>query len=130
MYPGVRLGEASIAINDQECQRIIRIVAVLDQQRSAQIALHGNQVKRWLARVTLQPPCPAATEVAQPIEDNYSAFPFHYLRPLDHAFRRGLPNAHAAMSPGPLLENFSHQVEMILHLFHYHLVSVVYCLKN
>jgi hypothetical protein len=53
MYPRVRLGEAAVAIEDQECQRVIRIVAILSQQRSAQIALHGNQVKRGLALVML-----------------------------------------------------------------------------
>ena len=76
MYPRIRLREASVAIKDQECQRVIRIVAMLSQERSTQVALHRNQVKRRLALVMLQPPCPAAAEVAQTIKNNYSAFHF------------------------------------------------------
>lgn len=53
MYPRARLGEASLAIQDQECQRVTRIVAMLSQQRSAAIALHRNQLKRGLALVML-----------------------------------------------------------------------------
>jgi hypothetical protein len=81
MYPRIRLGEASVAIKDQECQRVIRIVAMLRQQRSTQVALHGNELKWWLALMILQPTCPAAAEVAQPIKDNYSVF--HFPNPPD-----------------------------------------------
>ena len=77
MYPRVRLGEAALTIQNQERQRIIRIVALLSQQRSAEIALHGNQMKWWLTLVMLQPLCPAATEVAYAVEDNYPALDFH-----------------------------------------------------
>lgn len=77
MYPRIRLGETALAIQDQECHRVVRIIALLSQQRSAEIALHGNQMKRWLALVMLQPLCPAATEVAYAVEDNYPAFDFH-----------------------------------------------------
>jgi hypothetical protein len=77
MDPRVRLGEASVAIKDQECQRVIRIVAMLGQQCSAELALHGNQAERRLGLVMLQPPCPAAAEVAQPIEDHDSVSGFH-----------------------------------------------------
>ena len=44
LYPRVRLGQAPLAIQDQECQRVIRIIAMLSQQRPTQIALHRNQV--------------------------------------------------------------------------------------
>jgi hypothetical protein len=63
-------------LNDQECQRVIRIVAVLRQERSTQVALHGNELKWWLALMILQPTCPAAAEIAQPIKNNYSVFHF------------------------------------------------------
>jgi hypothetical protein len=53
-------------LNDQECQRVIRIVAVLRQERSTQVALHGNELKWWLALMILQPTCPAAAEIARP----------------------------------------------------------------
>ena len=53
VYPRVRLGEAPVTIKDQECQRVIRMVTVLSQQGSTQIALHGNQVKRGLTLVML-----------------------------------------------------------------------------
>ena len=53
VYPRVRLGEASLAIQDQERQRVIRMVTVLSQQGSTQIALHGNQMKRGLTLVML-----------------------------------------------------------------------------
>jgi hypothetical protein len=76
MYPRVRLGEAPVSIQDQECQWLIRIVAMLSQERSTKVALHGNQVKRRLALMILQPTCPAAAEVTQPIKNNYSVFHF------------------------------------------------------
>ena len=78
MYPRVRLGQAPLAIQDQECQRVIRLIAMLSQQRSTQIALHRNQVKRGLTLVMLQPPRPATTEVAQPIKNSYSVLGFHF----------------------------------------------------
>ena len=53
LYPRVRLGQAPLAIQDQECQRVIRIIAMLSQQRPTQIALHRNQVKRGLTLVML-----------------------------------------------------------------------------
>ncbi len=53
MYPRVRLGQAPLAIQDQERQRVIRIIAMLSQQRPTQIALHRNQVKRGLTVVML-----------------------------------------------------------------------------
>jgi hypothetical protein len=77
IYPRVRLGKASLAIQDQECQRVIGIVAMLSQLRSAEIALHRNQVKRGIALVMLQPLCPAATEVAQAVKNDDSALGFH-----------------------------------------------------
>jgi len=88
MYPRIRLGEASVAIEDQECQRVIRIVAMLNQEHSTQGALHGNQVTRWLALMMLQPTCPAAAEVTQPIKNNYSAFHFSSLPERAVAVRR------------------------------------------
>lgn len=101
MYPRIRLGEASVAIKDQECQRVIRIVAVLSQQRSTQVALHGNQVKWRLALMMLQPTRPAAAEVAQPIKNNHSAFHF-----LSHLVR-------GATDRSPGLE-FLHKVQVVL----------------
>ena len=80
MYPRVRLGQAPFAIQDQECQRVIRLIAMLSQQRPTQIALHRNQVKRGLTLVMLQPPRPATTEVAQTIKNSYSVLGFHFLR--------------------------------------------------
>jgi len=53
MYPRVRLGQAPLAIQYQECQRVIRIIAMLSQQRPTQIALDRNQVKRGLTLVML-----------------------------------------------------------------------------
>jgi hypothetical protein len=76
MYPRIRLGEGSVAIKDEECQRVVRIVAVLSQECSTQVALHGNELKCWLALMILQPTCPTAAEVAQPIKHNYSVFHF------------------------------------------------------
>jgi hypothetical protein len=78
MDPRVRLSEGLTAIKDQECQRVIRIEPMLDQQRSTMVALHGNQAKGWLSLVMLHPSCPAAAEVAQAIEDHDSVFGFHY----------------------------------------------------
>ena len=66
-----------IAIQDQECQRVIRIIAMLSQQRPTQLALHRNQVKRGLTLVMLKPPRPAATEVAQTIKNSHSVLGFH-----------------------------------------------------
>ena len=80
MYPGVGLGEASIAVQDQEGQRIIGIVAVLSQEPSARITLHRNQLKRRFAWMILEPACPTATEVAQPIKYNCSILGFHFPR--------------------------------------------------
>ena len=76
MYPRIRPGETSIAIEDDECQRVIRIIAVLRQQHSTHVALHGNELKWWRALMILQPACPAAAEVTQPIKNNYSVFHF------------------------------------------------------
>jgi hypothetical protein len=59
---------------------VIRIEPVLDQQRSTKVALRGNQAKGWFGLVMLQPPRPAATEVAQPIEDHDSVFGSHWTR--------------------------------------------------
>ena len=84
MDPGVRLRKASAAVKDQECQGVIRVMAVLDQEGSSKIALHWNQTKRWLGRVMLQPLRPAATEVAQPIEDNDSILVFTLHGPPNH----------------------------------------------
>ena len=46
---------------------------MLRQQCAAERALHGDQAKRWIALMILQPPHPAATEVAQTIENYDSA---------------------------------------------------------
>ena len=80
MNPGIGLREAAFAIEDEEGQRVIRIVTVLDQQLSTKIALHRNQRKGRLARVMNQPPCPAAAEVAQPIEHNNAGVSAHNLK--------------------------------------------------
>jgi hypothetical protein len=82
MYPRIRLSEASVAIKDEECQRVIRIVAMLSQEGSAQVALHGNEAKWWLALMMLQPTRTATAEVAKPIKNNYS--PIHFLGPPEH----------------------------------------------
>ena len=73
MYPRIRLRETSLAIEDQERQRVVRIVAVSRQQGSTLVALHGNQGKWRVALMMLQPACPAAAEVAQPVKNNYPA---------------------------------------------------------
>jgi hypothetical protein len=72
MDPRVRLREALAAIKDQECQWIVRVIAVLGQERSTMVAFHGNQEKGWLGLVMLQPASAATAEIAQPIEDHYS----------------------------------------------------------
>ena len=79
MDPRVRLREALAAIEDEECQRIIRVIAVTSQERSAKVALHGKQLERRLALVMLEPLCTAAAEIAQPIEDHYSIVGLHGL---------------------------------------------------
>jgi hypothetical protein len=82
MDPGVRLGEALAAVEHQECQGVIGVVAVLGQERSTELALHRNQTKRRLSLVTLQPPYPTATEVTEAIKNNYAALGFHCLLPV------------------------------------------------
>jgi hypothetical protein len=72
MDPGVRLGKTFGAIKNKERQRIVRIIAVLRQQRPTKLALHGNEEKRRLDLVTLEPASAAATEIAQAVEDHYS----------------------------------------------------------
>ena len=79
MYPGVRLVKAFAAIQDQKCQWVVRIVSMLSQQHSTEVALHRHQAKRRPALMSLQPSCPATTEVAEPVEDNYSVFALHCL---------------------------------------------------
>jgi len=78
MDPRIRLGEALAAIKHQERQRVIRIVAVLGQKRSAKLALHGDQTKRWLGLVILQPPGSAGAQVAETIKDDDSVVSFHH----------------------------------------------------
>jgi hypothetical protein len=82
MDPRVRLGEALAAIEDEECQWIIRVKAVLDQKRSTTVALHGDQKKGWLGRVMLEPASAARAQIAQPIEDHYSIVGVHRLCPV------------------------------------------------
>lgn len=77
MNPRIRLRERFGAINDQKCQRVVRIVAMLGQECSAEVTLHRNQAKRRLGLMMLEPACTAATEVAQPIEDHYAIYRFH-----------------------------------------------------
>ena len=77
MDPRVSLGEATVAIEHQKRQGVIRIVAVLGQERSAKLALHGDQTKRWLGLVMLQPLGSAAAEVAKTIKDDDAVFSFH-----------------------------------------------------
>jgi hypothetical protein len=79
MNPSVRLRQALPAIEDQECQRIIRVIAVSGQERSTTVALHGNQEKGWLGSMTLQPASAPTAEIAQPIEDHYSIIGLHRL---------------------------------------------------
>jgi hypothetical protein len=97
MYPRIGLREALVAIKDQECERVIWIVAVLSQQRSTSVALHGNQGKRWVALMMLQPPCPAAAEVAHSIKNNYSAFRFQGGLPVRCVPVRGCVRASARL---------------------------------
>jgi hypothetical protein len=77
MDPRIRLGEALAAVKHQKRQRVIRIVAVLGQKRSAKVALHRDQTKRWLGLVILQPPGSAAAEVAKTVKDDDAVFSFH-----------------------------------------------------
>lgn len=77
MYPRVGLGETSLAIQDQECQGVIWVIALLSQQCSTALALHGNEVKRWFALIALQPLRPAAAKVAYAIEYNYPVLGAH-----------------------------------------------------
>ena len=79
MYPGISLSEALLAIDNEECQRVIRIVAVLNQQLSAWSALHGNQAKGRYGGMLLQPTRSAAAEVAQAVKDNQSSLGLHWL---------------------------------------------------
>jgi hypothetical protein len=79
MDPGVRLSQASGAIEHQESQRVIRIVTVLGQQPPAEVALHGHETKRWPALMMLEPPCATAAQVAQTVKDDYSRYGFHFL---------------------------------------------------
>jgi hypothetical protein len=53
MDPRIRLDEATVAIKHQKRQGVIWIVVVLGQKRSAKLALHGDQTKRWLGPVML-----------------------------------------------------------------------------
>jgi hypothetical protein len=64
MDPRVRLRETPLAIKDEECQRIIWVIAVTSQERSTKVALHGNEAERRLALVMLEPPRTAAAEIA------------------------------------------------------------------
>jgi len=73
VYPRIRLSEASLTIQNQKCQRILRIVAVSSQERAPQVALHRNQVKWWRTRMMLQPLCTTTTEIAQTVKDDHSA---------------------------------------------------------
>lgn len=77
MDPRIRLGEAPAAIKHQKRKRVIRIVAVLGQKRSAKVALHRDQTKRWLGLVILQPAGSAAAEVAKTIKDDDAVFSSH-----------------------------------------------------
>lgn len=76
-YPGVRLGEALATIQDQERQRVVRIVTMPCQQSPTLFTLHGKQLKWRFARMLLEPACSATTEVAEPIEYDYPIFRFH-----------------------------------------------------
>lgn len=87
MDPRVRLREALAPVKDQECEWIIRVIAVLGQERPTGLALHGDQKKGWLGLVPLQPASAAGTEIAQPIEDHYSIVGLHGLPTLT-AWRR------------------------------------------
>jgi hypothetical protein len=80
MDPGVRLSQASGAIEHHESQRVIRIVTVLGQQPPAEVALHGHETKRWPALMMLEPPCATAAQVAQTVKDDYSRYGFHLAR--------------------------------------------------
>jgi hypothetical protein len=82
MDPRVRLGDALAAIQDEKCQWIIRVKAVLGQKRATAVALHGNQEKGWLGRVMLEPASAACAQIAQPIEDHYSIVGVHRLCPV------------------------------------------------
>jgi len=77
MDPRVGLGYALFSIDHEEGQRVVGIVSVLGQERSAQLALHRNQPKRRVALVVLQPPRPTAAEVAQTVENDYPVWCFH-----------------------------------------------------
>ncbi len=80
VYPCIGLSEGPVAVHDQERQRVIGIIAVLRQQSAAELTLHGDQAKRRIALMILQPPCPTTTEVAQTIENNHSARDIHFQR--------------------------------------------------
>jgi len=77
MDPRVRLREAVAAIKNEECQRVIRVIAVLRQKRPATVVLHGNQEKGRFGRVALEPARATCAQIAEPIEDHYSALRFH-----------------------------------------------------
>jgi len=76
MDPRVRLGKAAVAIKNQKRQGVIRIVAVLRQQRPAELTLHGHQPERWRDPVTLDPTGPTTTEIAKTIEDQQASVTF------------------------------------------------------
>jgi hypothetical protein len=82
MDPRVRLGEALAAIKHEECQWIIRVIAVLGQKRSTTVALHRNQEKGRLGGVTLEPASASCAQIAQPIEDHYPIVGVHRLCPV------------------------------------------------
>jgi hypothetical protein len=82
MDPPVRLGDALAAVQDKECQWIIRVKTMLGQECSTAVALHGNQEKGWLGRMMLEPASAARAQIAQPIEDHYSIVGVHRLCPI------------------------------------------------
>jgi hypothetical protein len=73
MDPRVRLAKATIAIEDEERQGILRVVSMLRQQRPAELTLHGHQLKGWLDPVPLDPTGPAAAEIAEAIEHHQAS---------------------------------------------------------
>jgi hypothetical protein len=82
MDPCVRLREALAAIKDEECQWVIRVIAVLGQKRSTTVALHGNQEKGRLGWVMLEPTSATCAQIAQSIEHHYSIVGIHRLCPV------------------------------------------------
>jgi hypothetical protein len=53
MYPGIGLGEALAAVQDQKRERIIRIVAMRCQQGPTLFTLHWNEMEWRIARMPL-----------------------------------------------------------------------------